>query len=169
MSCPIANKHLWETPQQRYMINNYHIYTFYNTNQNERCQYISLPFRSPPATCEPVRSHVFPHEHYRRPSPSLYLSRQVHLQSELNPVISYSLVSEIRAHNFQRFELKRTYVSNGYAKSRTPHHSITSPPSPKSTLLPIQKNNVLCIPHPISHYPLFFFSVPKNNKCSVSI
>jgi hypothetical protein len=40
MSCPIANKHLWETPQQRYMINNYHIYTFYNTNQNERCQYI---------------------------------------------------------------------------------------------------------------------------------
>jgi hypothetical protein len=40
MSCPIANKHLWETPQQRYMINNYHIYTFYNTNQNERLQFI---------------------------------------------------------------------------------------------------------------------------------
>jgi hypothetical protein len=40
MSCPIASEHLCETPQQRYMINNYHIYTFYNTNQNERCQYI---------------------------------------------------------------------------------------------------------------------------------
>jgi hypothetical protein len=122
---------------------------------------ISLPFRSPPATCEPVRSHVFPHEHYRRPSPSLHLSQQLHLQSELNPVISYSLVSEIRAHNFQRFELKRTYVSNGYAKSRTPHHSITSPPSPKSTLLPIQKNNVLCIPTPSLITLSFFFSSQK--------
>jgi hypothetical protein len=89
------------------------------------------------------------------------ISQQVHLQIELNSVISYSLVSEIRAHNFQRFELKRTYVSNGYAKSRTPHHSITSPPSPKSTLLPIQKNNVLCIPTPSLITLSFFFSSQK--------
>jgi hypothetical protein len=120
---------------------------------------LSLPSGSPPATCEPVEIRVFPHEHYRRPSPSLHLSQQVHLQSELNPVISYSLVSEIRAHNFQRFELKRTYVSNGYAKSRTPHHYITSPRPPLRYLF----RKIMCyvFPTPSLITLSFFFSSQK--------